>query len=73
MPLFKLKKGPLLEKYLFCGNKCDIYKYFCPYTYPRVYPRPLAEGKGFARVQKFQPLPLPSCTLPLTPGGFETP
>ena len=69
MPLFKPKKKYLLKKYFFGGNKCDIYKYFCPYTYPWT----PAEGKGFAGVQKFQPLPLPQRTPAPNPWGSATP
>ena len=35
-------------------------------AYPRV------EGTGFVRVQIWLPGPLPLCTLPMTPAGFQS-
>ena len=35
-------------------------------------PYPRVEGTGFVRVQIWLPGPLPLCTLPVTPAGFQT-
>lgn len=35
-------------------------------------PYPRVEGTGFVRVQIWLPGPLPLCTLPMTPAGFQS-